>query len=115
MGISILTLHNAGRKEWLLSILSKLNGKQLPFVVENEQNFASLTRVTKDGATLLAACNLNFEPVEKLALRCAEKPVEIRNLTPEGTWKKINFEWKNGIAILPHRMECYAFSVFKIK
>lgn len=110
-----LSIHNDGRKEWMLSVLEKLNGKPVPFVVENAQNFAALTRNAKDGKTVLAVCNLNFEPVKKLALRCAEKPEKVQILMPSGKWKNIGFNWKNGIAEFDHRMECYAFSVFKIR
>ena len=115
MEVSPFSIHNAGRKAWMLKILKKLNGKQIPFAVGNEQNFAALTRIAKDGATILGVCNLNFEPVEKLELRCAERPDQIRILTPAGKWKTVKFEWRNGIAVIDHRMECYAFTAFKIK
>ena len=115
MEISVFTLLNAGRKEWLLAVLEKLNGKQLPFVVKNEQNYAVLTRTNKNNETILAACNLNFDPAQDFAIRCAEKPENISVLTPEGKWENIKFEWKDGTVYTGLRMECYAVVILKIK
>ena len=115
MSVSPHTIHNPPRKEWLLAVLDKLNGKRLPVTVANEQNFVALTRDDKAGNTVLTVCNINFEPVEELALRCAEKPRSIEMLTPDGVWKKISFKWQNNTAILPHKMDCYTLSVFRIK
>lgn len=115
MGVSVFSIHNAGRKEWMLAVLEKLNGKQLPFVVKNEQNYAALTRVNKSGETILAACNLNFEPAENFAIRCAEKPEKVSVLTPSGKWKNLKFEWKDGSVLTGLRMECYEVVILKIK
>ena len=115
MGVSVFSIHNAGRKEWMLAVLEKLNGKQLPFVVKNEQNYAALTRVNKSGETILAACNLNFDPVQDFTIRCAEKPENVSVLTPSGKWKNLKFEWKDGSVFTGLRMECYEVVILKIK
>lgn len=109
-------IHNAGRKAWLLTVLEKLTGGKLPFAVANEQNFAVLTRENSAGETILAACNLNFEPVENLAVRCAVRPEKLQVLTPAGEWEEMPFEWQeNGVAVLPLRMACYALAVLRIR
>ena len=114
MSVSPHTIHNPPRKAWMLAVLDKLNGKRLPVTVANEQNFVALTREDKAGNTVLTVCNVNFEPVQQLELRCAAKPGSIKILTPQGKWENIAFEWKNSIAILPHKMDCYTLSTFRI-
>lgn len=114
VNVSPHQIHNPSRKEWLLTVLDKLNGKRLPVTVANEQNFVAVTREDKAGDTILAVCNVNFEPVENLALRCAARPGSIKMLTADGKWQNIAFKWQNNTAILPHKMDCYTLSVFKV-
>ena len=74
------------------------------------------SRISKISDKVQRRLDLQEIPSElRILVLKAEKQVELWGKMSSGTWKKINFEWKNGIAILPHRMECYAFSVFKIK
>jgi len=103
------------RKLWMLHVLEKINGRPVDFSVEHEQNFAALTRKNPAGETIMVLVNLNFDPVENLAIRCAVEPESICKLTPEGNWEKVSFRYENGVAITDIPVACYELISLKIK
>lgn len=114
-GIFTNNTHTLERKLWMLDVLEKINGKPVDFSVEHEQNFFALTRKNSSGETILTVGNLNFDPVENLAIRCAVEPENICKLTPAGNWEKVDFRWENGVAITDIPVACYELIALKLK
>ena len=102
------------RKEWLIRMLERLNGAPLPFVAAENQWIMLLHRKTPDGGNVLGFFNLGFDPLEKLEIRCAEKPAKAEILLPSGKWEKLGFSWKDNILSLPVRLECYQLAVIRL-
>lgn len=102
------------RKDFLLALLDQLNGEALPFVVMDYQNVAALTREKANGETLMAVYNINFDRLDPISIRCA-KPSSVEFLAPSGEWKKLEFSYENGIALLSYGLECLEGVILKIK
>ena len=105
---------NEPRKEWFLEIFDKLNGSKLPAVCQDLQDITALTREYEDGSLLLLVCNINFDRLEKIALRCAKQPEKILRLTPGGSWEECPFTAEEENIFVRHSMECYDLEVFRI-
>ena len=102
------------RKIWVLRILEKLNGKQLPYTAEENQPVMLLHRTVKSGADILGIFDLGFDPMENLAIRCAVKPAKTEFLQPSGEWQTMDTEWKDGVLTIPVRLECYQPAVVRL-
>ena len=63
---------------------------------------------------MLGFFNLGFDPLEKLEIRCAEKPAKAEILLPSGKWEKLGFSWKDNILSLPVRLECYQLATLRL-
>ena len=103
------------RKQWLITILDRLNGKKIPYVSAVDQWTMLIHRTMSEKQDLLGFFNLGFDPLDEIPIRCAEKPVEVEFLTPEGVWQKLQFQWKKDVLTLPVRLECYEMAAIRIK
>ena len=102
------------RKEWLVSILDRMNGNQIPFVAVENQWLMMLHRKLISGENLLGVFNLGFDTMESLEIRCAKKPAKAEFLQPSGEWRMLDFAWKDGILTLPIPLACYEPAVIRI-
>ena len=104
---------NEPRKEWYLEIFDKLNGSKLPAVCQDLQDITALSREHEDGSLLLLVCNINFDRLEELAVRCAKLPGKILRLTPGGKWEECSFTVDGETVFIGQPMNCYDLEVFK--
>ncbi len=105
---------NDARKGWLLDILDKLNGKQLPYTVVGEQEILALSAETRSKETLLGVFNLNFDKMNTIQIRCAAAPSQVQLLKGDGTWQNLTFQQNNGVISLPISLECYDCALLKL-
>ncbi len=103
------------RKAWLLSLLDRLSGTQVPYTVVGEQNVLALSVKKTSGETILGVFNLNFDTMKTLSIRCARTPTEIERLGGDGVWRRESFISENGVALLPIPLTCYDCAFLKIK
>ena len=102
------------RKDWLLDILERLNGRRLSFTAAENQCIMMLHRQLRSGENLLGIFNLGFDPMETLEIRCAQKPGRVELLLPSGEWESQDGSWDDGLLSLSVRLECYEPSVIRI-
>ena len=102
------------RKEWLIRILDRMNGKRLPFTAVENQWIMLLHRKLQSGENLLGFFNLGYDAMETLDIRCAEKPRKAELLLPSGEWQDLKTEWNDGILSLPVSLACYEPAVIRI-
>lgn len=105
---------NEPRKELYLEIFDKLNGSKLPLVCQDLQDITSLTRRSSDGSLLMLVCNINFDELDELKVRCAAIPSKVSRLTPEGVWEDCPFTVENEYIFIQRHMGCYDLEVFKL-
>ncbi len=103
------------RKQWLLSLLDRLSGARVPYVVGGEQNTLVLSAQKKTGETILGVFNLNFDTMKTLPIRCAKIPTSIEQLGGDGVWRSVSFSSANGVVTLPISLDCYDCIFLKIK
>ena len=106
--------NNEPRKEWYIEILDKLNGSKLPAVCQDLQDITALTRITAENELLLMVCNLNFDELESLKVRCAQTPSKVLRLTCDGVWEECSFSGEGEVIHIDRPMGCYDLEVFKL-
>ena len=111
----IIPNENQPRKNFLIEILERLRGGKLPLVSNDDRNVTVLTRKYSDGAVLAEICNINFDPLEKISLRCAEAPREIERLAGDGTWVKAPFEADGSFVEVNIPLACYELAILRIR
>ena len=111
----VYSQYNEPRKQFLIEILERLRGRKLPVVSADAQNVTVLARKYSDGAVLAEVCNINFDPLKKIALQCAGIPREVERLAGDGTWVKAAFEEENGIVKVDIPLACYELAVLRIR
>ena len=105
---------NERRKEFFIEVLEKLRGSKLPLVAADAQNITLITRKYPDGAILAEVCNINFDPLKRIALRCAALPRKVERLTGEGKWIPVPFgSTDNGISV-EWSLGCYELTVLRL-
>ena len=107
--------NNEPRKEWYIEILDKLNGQKIPAVCQDLQDITALTRRCADGSLLLLVCSLNFDELDEIKIRFAQRPAELSRLTPEGVWEPCKFRIEDENVFIDSRMVCYDLEIFKVK
>ncbi len=106
---------NEPRKEWYIEIFDRLNGGKLPAVCQDLQDITALTRRCADGSLLLLVCSLNFDELDEIKIRFAQRPAELSRLTPEGVWEPCKFRIEDENVFIDRRMVCYDLEIFKVK
>ena len=102
------------RKEWLIRILDRMNGSQIPFTAVENQWIMLIHRKLQSGENLLGFFNLGFDAMESLEIRCAEKTAKAELLKPSGEWQELKTEWNDGILSLPVSLACYEPAVIRL-
>ncbi|MBO7721648.1 MAG: DUF4838 domain-containing protein [Kiritimatiellae bacterium] len=110
---------NEARRQWFLGLLAALNGAPLAFVADHEQDVIVQARVAADGARdrrarLLLVSNLGYDPIEKIRLRCAEKPKVVSEIGGDGIRYRVSFAWADGVAVLDRALPCYGVAAFVV-
>ena len=100
------------RKEWFLKALSKLGWNGL--AVLNDQDVLALERKCKDGSTLFAVFNTNFDEMESLKIRTPRCPKSVEVLSVGGVWQHVDVSVSNGEMELPVRLPCAHACVLRI-
>ena len=111
----VYSLFNEPRKNFLIELLERLRGGKLPVVSADAQNITALARKYPDGTVLAEICNINFDPLKKISLRCAEIPIEVERLTGDGTWVKAPFEADGNIIKVNIPLACYELAILRIR
>ena len=111
----VYSQYNEPRKKFLIEILERLRGRKLPAVSADAQNVTVLARKYPDGAVIAEVCNINFDPLKKIALRCAEIPREVEHLAGDGTWVKTAFEADGDCIRVNIPLACYELTVLRIR
>ena len=106
--------YNETRKEWYVRILERLNGGRLPAVCQELQEILVLTRAYEDGRVLCYICNLNFDPMETVTLRCGAEPARVEELTPEGEWREAPFRREGENIVLDRSLNCYETLILRL-
>ena len=106
---------NERRKEFFIEILERLRGRKLPLVSADAQNVTVITLEYSDGALLTEVCNINFDPLKRIALRCAKTPSRVERLTGAGEWAEASFEVKGETVTVEIPLGCYELAVLKLK
>ena len=104
---------NPQRKEWLISLLNKLNGSVIPGIVLNEQDICCLRR-KGDNYDLLLMFNLNFDKLEEINITMAGKPKQVLRLNGNGEWQEMPFSYENNVLTLDSELHCYEALTLKI-
>ena len=115
MGVLAWDMYNEPRHAWMLKMLDCVGGKKFPFAALDEQNIMMLARTKKDGSTVLAVYNLNFDPLKQLDIRCASAPEKVEILGNDGVWQPVGTEFSGDVLTVRKRMECYETVVLKIR
>ena len=102
-------------KEYVLMLLNHLNGKPLPYLVQDYQHAPVFSRKLKSGEDVLAIYSLSFDRIDPIHIRCAKKPVSVEWLTPDGKWQKANCEYANNILTVKYGLEFFECLFLKIK
>jgi len=105
---------NVGRREFLTEIIEKLNGRKMPLRCTSEQNVTVITREYEDKSILCEVCNINFDPLKAIDLRCAKTPEKIEYLAGDGTWKNANFTVEGETVKVSYPLSCYELVIFRI-
>ena len=105
---------NVGRREFLTEIIEKLNGRKMPIRCTSEQNVTLITREYEDSSILCEVCNINFDPLKIIELRCAKTPEKIEYLAGDGTWKSADFTVENETVKVNYPLNCYELVIFKL-
>ena len=105
---------NVGRREFLIEIIEKLRNRKMPVLCTDEQNITVITREYEDKSILCEVCNINFDPLKEISLRCAEVPEKIEYLAGDGTWHDMPFTLEDDTVKIKHTLACYELMIFKI-
>lgn len=104
---------NEPRKEWYVELFDRINGEKIPAVCQDLQDITALSRQCEDGSLMMLVCNLNFDELDELKIRCAKEPSKVTRLTPEGLWKECGFRVENDNIFIDRSMGCYDLEIFK--
>ena len=74
-----------------------------------------ITREYAAGALLAEVCNINFDPLKTITLRCAKTPVSVEYLTGAGTWEALPFTAEGDNIKLPYPLACYELVILKVR
>ncbi len=102
------------KRELLIEMLEHLNGGPLEVIVDCDQNVFARTWALADGSILLAVFNLNFDPLESIALRTA-KPLEaVKILSTSGTWQSVRWSADGAATQIACRLETYGVAILQL-
>ena len=101
------------RNNYLYDVLNQLNGKQLPYSINNPQNLIVLTRTLKNSDILMGLFNLGTTDSSPLEIYCATTPYQIEILQENGCWEFLPFRIQNRSVFL--NIECLGCAVLRIK
>ena len=104
---------NPQRKEWLVSLLNRLNGSVIPGIVLNEQDICALRR-KGDNHDLLMLFNLNYDALEKLDITSDARPGQVLQLTPDGIWQEMPFSYEANALSISATLHCHEVLTLKI-
>ena len=104
---------NPQRKEWLVSLLNRLNGSVIPGIVLNEQDICALRR-KGDNHDLLMLFNLNYDALEKLDITSDARPSQVLQLTPDGIWQEMPFSYEANALSISATLHCHEVLTLKI-
>ncbi len=110
----IYSQFNERRKDYFVEILERLRGAKLPVINNDAQNVTVITREYTDGALLAEVCNINFDPLKSVTLRCACTPEKIEFLTGSGQWQALPFTVDGENIKIPYTLGCYELVILKI-
>ena len=111
----VFSQFNIPRKNFFIEVIERLRGSKLPLVSADEQNITVVTRKYPDGAILAEVCNLNFDPLKQIALRCAAAPREVERLTGDGKWVRTPFQADGDCIRADIPLACYELAVLRIR
>ena len=111
----VFSQFNMPRKNFFIEVIERLRGSKLPLVSADEQNITVVTRQYPDGAILAEVCNLNFDPLKQIALRCAAAPREVERLTGDGKWVRTPFQTDGDCIRADIPLACYELAVLRIR
>ena len=115
LGMKQSYLYSEARQRYVYGLLDALNGKVMENVCANAQNVLALGRRTKDGADLLLLVNLNYDPEDKVLIRRAARPASVEEMSPDGTWRPVQFAFGTEIVTISCPWPCYGVKVFRIR
>jgi len=96
-------LLSSARREQLLNILTWLNRKPLPLIVESDVNVYvrhGMIAPAQGGGELLAAFNLNIDPLPSLRLKTDGNPLaRIEQLSGSGRWRQLKWTAESGTLV----------------
>ena len=93
-GLSRLNLSSPARRDYYLSLLGSLMGRELPLVADADQDIYLIYGKRPDGSRMAAMFNLNYDALKSIVLRVDKTPKEVALLSPEGTWEPAEFTVK---------------------
>ena len=99
-------MYTEARKEFILGVLAELGGAPLENVCGNAQNVMALARRDAEGRDLVLFENLNFDAEKHVSVRRAAKPSAIEELDAHGVWRKADFAYANGEAVVDGPWPC---------
>ena len=102
------------KRNLLIKMLERLNDGPLEVVVECDQNVYARTWTLADGSTMLAAFNLNFDPMESIDLRTAKPLESVQILGADGTWQPIEWSADGPVSQIETRLETYGVAILKL-
>ncbi len=100
------------RKQWLLSLFERLDGKPMPFCA-NDQDVYMRYGVLPTGENLAAVINLSFGRLEDIRLQNTGAR-SVKRLDRTGKWINQKFRKEDGMLILPVTLSTYENAVFKL-
>lgn len=105
---------NEGRKEFFIEIIERLKGKKIPLVCNDAQNVTVITREYDNGALLAEVCNINFDPMKSIELRCAKTPEKVEYLAGDGSWHDACCTIEGEKVKLEYKLDCYELVILRI-
>lgn len=95
------------RQRWLWRMLDRVAGRPFDCVVANPQDVLCVARRMADGADLVAAFNLNYDPLRHVLIRAARRPQAVETMDRRGDWKASAFGWTDGVLSVPANVTPY--------
>jgi hypothetical protein len=107
-------LYSDSRRKSLLSMIEKLCGRPLPFVAAHNQDVVMLARKKSDGTYLVFVENINPDPIKQLSFTVPEGTWRVERLAPDGRWKSVKAEFKDGKAVCDIGVSFYETLVVRL-
>ncbi|MDD3544248.1 MAG: glycoside hydrolase family 2 TIM barrel-domain containing protein [Kiritimatiellae bacterium] len=114
MKMGVTYQYGEARQRWLWRILDELNGRPFDNISGDPQNMLVLARRHDDGREIVAAVNLNPDPLDALRFRRAQKPSAVEAMAADGEWVKTGFAWEGGMLTVPGPVRCYGDKIVRI-